>query len=272
MLPEFFTTGMAYLPQLHDAALPLDGAAARLLLDLARRHAAIVGGSFLCRDDDGEVRNAFLLAGPEGPLGRHDKDLPTMWENAFYVPGHDDGLIALPDGRAAGVALCWELIRSATGRRLRGRVDVAVGGSCWWSVPPWRPQAVTGRWEAANARNASRAPQTFARLVGAPVIHAAHCGPVSCRMPGTPIPYRGHYEGQTMIVAADGEVVGRRGPDAGPGVVVADLPLGRRVPAAPLPDRYWLTRRGPLPSLAWRWQRSLGRREYARHHPSAVRS
>lgn len=23
MLPEFFTTGMAYLPQLHDAALPL---------------------------------------------------------------------------------------------------------------------------------------------------------------------------------------------------------------------------------------------------------
>jgi len=191
-----------------------------------------------------------------------------MWENAFYAPGHDDGVIPLPDGSAAGVALCWELIRSGTARRLRGRVDVVVGGSCWSSVPAWRPHAVTRRWEAANAVNAAQAPRTFARVVGAPVVHAAHCGEVACRMPGTPIPYRGHYEGQTMIVAADGGILARRAAKQGPGLALADVQLARQAPAEPLPDRYWLPRRGPLPTLARNWQRTLGRREYEHHHPA----
>jgi hypothetical protein len=47
----------------------------------------LVGGSFLCRDGDGEVRNAYLPAGPEGLLGRH----------------------------AVGAAVCWEFMRSGTG-------------------------------------------------------------------------------------------------------------------------------------------------------------
>src|SRR5947209_19164843 len=48
-LPEFFTTGMAFDARLADAALPPDGRATRLLADLAERHDAVVGGSFLCR-------------------------------------------------------------------------------------------------------------------------------------------------------------------------------------------------------------------------------
>ena len=58
-----------------------------MLLRVGRDERVLIGGSFLCRDADGEVRNAFLLAGPDGLLGRHDKDLPTMWENALYVGG-----------------------------------------------------------------------------------------------------------------------------------------------------------------------------------------
>src|SRR5687767_6270451 len=61
VLPEFFTTGVAFVPELADAALRPDGEATALLRDLARRHGATVGGSFLCRDDDGHVRNAFLV-------------------------------------------------------------------------------------------------------------------------------------------------------------------------------------------------------------------
>src|SRR5688500_9188558 len=82
VLPEFFTTGIGFDERLAGAALPPDGAAIVLLRSLATRHGALVGGSFLCRDDDGEVRNAFLLATADGEIaGRHDKDLPTMWEN-----------------------------------------------------------------------------------------------------------------------------------------------------------------------------------------------
>ena len=142
VLPEFFTTGIAFREELAEAALAPDGAATGLLSDLATRHSAFVGGSFLCRDPDGEVRNAFVLAGPDGRiLGRHDKDLPTMWENAFYVGGRDDGVIDA-GGLTVGAAVCWEFMRAQTAARLRGRVDLVVGGSGWWSVPPWPPTAV----------------------------------------------------------------------------------------------------------------------------------
>src|SRR3954467_1922258 len=147
VLPEFFTTGIAFDPRLADAALAPDGAATDLLRDLARRHVALVGGSFLCRDGDGHVRNAFLLAGRDGAiLGRHDKDLPTMWENAFYVGGSDDGVIEA-GGVTAGAAVCWEFMRTQTARRLRERVDLVLGGSNWWSIPGWPPRAVTRRIE-----------------------------------------------------------------------------------------------------------------------------
>ena len=127
-LPEFFTTGAAFAPELAEAALAPDGAATEMLLRVARDEGVLVGGSFLCRDADGEVRNAFFLAGPDGLQGRHDKDLPTMWENALYVGGGDDGLIEAGE-LAIGAAVCWEFMRTATARRLRGRVDLVLGGA-----------------------------------------------------------------------------------------------------------------------------------------------
>ena len=155
LLPEFFTTGIAFREELAGAAVAPDGAATALLRGLAARHGAHVGGSFLCRDPDGHVRNAFFLAGPDGRLlGRHDKDLPTMWENAFYIGGDDDGIIETDD-ITVGAAVCWEFMRTQTAERLRGRVDLVVGGSGWWSIPEWPPKPVFRRLEAANARTAA---------------------------------------------------------------------------------------------------------------------
>lgn len=269
ILPEFFSTGVAFDPALDTAALPPDGAATDLLQALARRHGATVGGSFLCLDDDGQVRNAFHLVTPDGQIaGRHDKDLPTMWENCFYVGGHDDGVFEAA-GAKIGVALCWELIRSRTARRLRGRVDVVVGGSCWWSLPAWPPRGLTRRWEAANERNATQAPVVFSRLVGAPVVHAAHCGEIECALPWAPLKYRGVAEGGASITDARGEVRALRTRSEGAGFVVADVELGRIEPAEAMPDEYWLCERGPIPALAWNYQRIHGRRWYAKRHPPA---
>jgi predicted amidohydrolase len=265
VLPEFFTTGMGFVPELAGAALAPDGAATELLLGLAARHGATVGGSFLCRDPDGEVRNAFLLATPEGVAGRHDKDLPTMWENAFYVGGHDDGIIRA-GAVTAGAAVCWELMRTQTARRLRGRIDILVGGSFWWSFSRgWPPRAVMRRREAANERQAVGVAPAMARYVGAPVVHASHCGQLTCRMPGTPLTYDGHLEGGASITDAHGRVLAFRDRREGEGLAVADVEPGRVSPSRAVPDRFWLHRRDPIAALVWNHQRAHGRRWYRRH-------
>lgn len=264
-LPEFFTTGAAFVPELAGAALAPDGAATAMLERVAREEGVLIGGSFLCRDGDGEVRNAYLLAGPQGVLGRHDKDLPTMWENALYLGGEDDGVIEAGDV-TVGAAVCWEFMRSATARRLRGRVDLALGGSNWWTIPPWWPAAYTRRAEVANAATAARAAQVFGRWVGAPVVHGANTGLFACPMPEVPsFTYRGRFQGGAQIADADGRLLARREGHEGSGFVIADVAARRTTPREAVPGRFWLHRRGAIPTVAWNTQRVLGRRWYARH-------
>jgi predicted amidohydrolase len=261
-LPEFFTTGIGFWPELADAALPFDGKATELLSALARRQQVLIGGSLLIRDTDGNVRNTYLVVTQDGVAGRHDKDLPTMWENAFYVGGHDDGVIQAGD-LTVGAAVCWELMRTQTVRRLRGRIDLAMTGSGWWSIPDWWPRKIFRRMERRNAATARQAAASFAGFVGAPVLHAAHVGSLRCRMPWLPLGYAGRFEGGTMIVAADGTVLAAA--DDGEGVVVADVSVGRSAPSSAAPERFWLHPRGALPAAAWHYQRVHGRRYYRRH-------
>lgn len=263
-LPEFFTTGIAFDPALRDAALPPEGAAAELLRTLAHHYDALVGGSFLCRDNDGHVRNAYFAADATGMIGRHDKDLPTMWENAFYIGGQDDGVFRAGTLNV-GAAVCWELMRTRTARRMRAHVDLVMTGSGWWSIPPWRPRATFAAMERRNRQTARSAAATFAKYVGAPVVHAAHAGAFRCAMPWIPLEYRGHFEGSTLITDSTGSVVAERRPEEGPGIVLGDIHLGRRPPVTEIPDRFWLHSRGALPTAAWHYQRWHGRRWYRRN-------
>ena len=266
-LPEFFSTGIGFVPALADAALPPGGAATELMRGLALRHGALVGGSFICRDADGEVRNAYVLVRPDGSVaGRHDKDLPTMWENSFYVGGHDDGVIEVGSGLTAGAAVCWELMRTQTVRRLRGRVDVVMSGSGWWSLSRnWGPPALLDPLEERNEGRARRAAEAFAAYVGAPVVHAAHAGELECEMPWFPLPYSGHFEGATLICAADGTVLASRDRHEGEGVVTAEIEPGRTLPSAQPPSGFWLHSRGAAATAAWHVQRAHGRRWYRDH-------
>lgn len=270
-LPEFFPSGMGFLGSVADAVLPPDGPATELLTRLAARYGALVGGSFLCRDADGEVRNAYLLADPSGIVGRHDKDLPTMWENALYIGGDDDGVLAA-DGLRVGAAVCWELMRTQTARRLRGNVDLLMTGSGWWSMPDWPPTAVFDRLERRNTATARTAAASFGQYVGAPIVHAAHAGDVECPMPWLPLTYRGHFEGATLIAAADGTILAERRHSEGEGVVLAEITPGATEPELSVPSGFWLHPRGALPSATWHYQRWHGRRWYRRNmrHRAAV--
>ncbi len=263
VLPEFFSTGVGYIPALAEQAAPLDGAPTQMLRGLAREHAIHLGGSTLVRDTDGHVRNAFLLVDPHGAVvGRHDKDLPTMWESALYTGGSDPGRLQAGE-HSVGVALCWEMLRTQTVRRLTGQVDLVVGGSGWWSVPDW---PLIGRVEKRNVVRATAAPSVFAKAVGAPVVHAAHAGDVTCPFPATPITYRGHFEGGAQICAADGTVLAMRTREQGEGIAIADITPGR-TPARAVPDKFWLQQRGALAAAVWAYQNVHGRRAYRRSNP-----
>ena len=265
VLPEFFTTGVGFLPELGQAAVAPDGAATRMLCSVAEDEGVMIGGSFLCRDPDGEVRNAFVVVDRDGVCGRHDKDLPTAWENAFYVGGSDEGVIGAGE-LSVGVAMCWELIRSQTARRLRDRVDVVVGGSNWVTIPTWHPRALTRRAEARNAALAASAPAAFARFVGAPVVHGAIAGALECRLPDLPMmTYRGRYQGGAMVVDAQGRILARREGTEGSGWVIADVDLGIGSPSEIVPDQFWLHRRDAVSATVWHTQRIAGRRWYRSH-------
>jgi predicted amidohydrolase len=264
IFPEFFTTGVGFFPELVHRSLPPDGVATALLLNLAKRHNAVVGGSFLCKDDDGHVRNAFFLATPDGIAGRHNKDIPTMWENCFYVGGTDDGLIEVGDV-TAGVALCLEFNRTQTVKRLRGKVDIVVGGSFVWGAPEGMP--FTSYLQRSIARYSDWAPP-FAKLLGCPVVEATHCGRIRCKMPCAPLSYATTIGGGAIICDAAGNTLARRAAADGPGIVVADIEWGRGKSyegGEVEPKGFWIQDLDPISKFGWQLQGWHGRRWYRRH-------
>jgi predicted amidohydrolase len=264
-LPEFFNTGVSWNPKIAEAIQNTDGTAANFMRNFSAKHQVILGGSFLCRLSDGSVRNRYLCYANGSLVGKHDKDLPTMWENYFYEGGDptDSGMLGTCDNTRIGAAVCWEFMRTMTARRLRNRVDVIMGGSCWWSIPTNFPEFLQRLWEPSNSQNAISAIQDTARLIGAPVIHAAHCGEIECPMPGLPIKYRGYFEGNAAIVDASGQVLAHRSASQREGIVCAEISLGALETKEEIPNYFWLRSRGLLPIFAWHQQRWLGRRWYA---------
>jgi predicted amidohydrolase len=117
---------------------------------------------------------------------------------------------------------------------------MVVGGSAWWTVEdavsPDAPQRLHER-EIMKAT-----PGTFARMLGVPVIHAAHAGRFAVQdWPHVGVPYASHYLGEAQIVDGKGGILARMLRDEGEGVITADISFGRiaEEPAA-IPDRYWI--------------------------------
>jgi len=267
-LPEFFNTGVAWDTRLADAIETEDGPAASFLRDFSANHGVVIGGSFLCRTAAGSVRNRYLAFANGVLIGRHDKDLPTMWENAFYEGGNPDdtGVLGSHEDVRIGAAVCWEFMRTMTARRLRGRVDVIMGGSCWWSIPDIVPGFLRSPWESQNVFNTIGCVQDTARLIGAPVIHAAHSGNINCPFLGLPpLTYRGYYEGNAAIVNASGQVIASRRNEDGEGIVCAEISPVALPAQDDIPGRFWLRDRGILPAIAWHYHGWLGKSWYRRH-------
>jgi predicted amidohydrolase len=248
-LPEFFTGAVIPSEQAFRTALPASNVAVDMLLRLALRYGACVGGSMLVADG-GELFNRYYLAEPGQRLHVHDKDIPTMWENAFYRGGSDDGVFDTAVGRL-GAAVCWELIRYRTVERMSGRVDFVISGTHWWDLPWNWPGNDRGKmkFHVDNARMSEQAPAEFARQLGVPVVQASHSGGLKgdCYLlPGLDlrVPYETRFVGCTQIVDAAGGVLASRNTEEGPGIVTAAVEIGgsvaKRERAADKAGRYWI--------------------------------
>ena len=267
-IPEFCTSRLPFDVRAHEAVLPPDNAAVDLFKRLAAKHRCWLGGSMLIAQG-GEIYNRYHFVEPDGTTHRHDKDLPTMWENAFYGPGNDDGVFQTGLG-GVGAAVCWELIRSQIVGRMLGRVGVAVTGTHWWTMPSnWgriveRSLAPLGQFNRYLSENA---PSEFARRLGAPVLQASHCGKFRTGFllaPGLSLapPYDTEFVGCTQIVDAEGHVLAQRQTQEGPGVVVVEIELGSQTPRLPLEGRFWIPELPLLLRAYWHHQNICAKAYY----------
>ena len=265
-IPEFFTTRIVYDERLFGCSLPPENPALDMLKSKATRNGVMIGGSYL-EMRDGDVYNTYVLVEPDGTVHRHDKDLPTMVENAFYVGGCDDGLIRTGMGRI-GAAVCWEMVRTQTARRLRGEVDLLMTGSHWWSEPGWKIlKSFIKPAHEGNGRLMRATPGRLAGLIGAPLIHAGHAGILEggfLTVPGTRLTVgtRTQLMGETQIVGGAGEIIARRHYGEGAGIVCADIRLGAVAPREDMADRFWIPRLGAMPAILWHHQNACAKPVY----------
>ncbi len=263
LLPEGMTSPSAHGAVVRTVARPVAGEPFELLRRLARELDCTIGGGFVAKRG-ADARGTYVIAEPDGGAHLHDKDQPSMWENAYTTAGTDDGLFTTALG-PIGTAMGFEWNRSRTARRLRGRVRAVLGGSCWWSYPDWLPvRSWFGRDHQYNVGVAREMAPRMARAVGAPVAIAQHVGEVRSGTPLMPgVPYRTLYVGETQIVERDGTVLARLAYEDGEGYVAAEIGLADPQPLDPVPSGFWMA---PMPfslQAVWHMYNAHGRVRYA---------
>jgi predicted amidohydrolase len=263
LLPEGFTSPNMYGKAMKGVARPVDGAPYRMLRSLARELECTVGGGFQARRG-ADTYGTYLLVEPDGSAHLHDKDIPSLWENAYYRGGDDDGVSTTSFG-TIGMACGFEWDRSRTARRARGKVVAMLGGSCWWSFPDWYP---VRRWFSRdhqyNIGVAREMPGRMARAVGAPAAIAQHVGDYRSASPLMPgVPYDTLAVGESQIVERDGRVLARMTYADGEGHVAAEITLAPPEPLDPIPAGFWLVPQTFAVHAVWHLYNKAGRAEYA---------
>ncbi|HEX4248298.1 MAG TPA: carbon-nitrogen hydrolase family protein [Pseudonocardia sp.] len=257
ILPESVSSPTVHDPSLARAARPVDGAPLQLLRHLARELDVVIGGGFLAHRGH-DVHSSYALAEPDGGvhLGNHDGS--TFWGNHYSrgsATGSRTALAAL-DGAPVGVACGWEWASTDTARRLRHRVQLMVGGTCWPSYPlNWSGplRSWMRREHSRQQQQARELPGQMARLLGVPVALAAHVGPTSF---ATPLAGRVAWDtellGESQIVDHDGTVLARLSAADGEGHTSATVTLRPPAPLDPVTDLRWI----PSPSTTTRAARA----------------
>ncbi|MEA5040346.1 MAG: carbon-nitrogen hydrolase family protein [Clostridiaceae bacterium] len=259
LLPEFFPSAIGFSPQMSPVALQGEQVRERMRR-LSADSGMIIGGSYLIFNGQ-DAYNTFDLVFPNGDIFSHRKDIPTQFENCYYTGGDTEHILHTPIGEI-GIALCWEMMRYDTVKRMSGKVDLVLAGSCWWDLPTDAPAGREPLREY-NQKLAAETPATFAKLLHVPLIHANHCGQVTaCRFPSGDRQQTRQLVGAAQIINAEGNVIGRRSFREGAGIVAAELPLEKarqtRKSADIGTDRRWIPDLPDSYLEAWNKMNPLG--------------
>ena len=261
LLPEFFVSAIGFSPKMNDVAL--QGTSVRCALKtLSQELGIIIGGSFLILEN-GECYNTFDLVFPGGAIFSHKKDIPTQFENCYYTGGDTEHILHTPIGNV-GVALCWEMIRADTLKRLIGKADFILAGSCWWDLPIDAP-AEREPLRQYNQSLALETPCVFAKRLHTPVVHANHCGRVTAyRFPSNDVRQTRQLVGATQIVDCNGGVIQRKHFYEGEGIIIADIVTSTSTPDwVPVEyTDYWIPDLPQSYQTAWQQLNPLGKLYY----------
>jgi len=239
LLPEFFTSAIGFSDKMLDVAFQ-NKQVHNTLLYLAKEYHTIIGGSYIAFDGN-NAYNLFELVFPNGDSYQHKKDIPTQFENCYYANGDENNVLYTPIGNI-GVALCWEMIRTDTIKRLSGKVDIVLCGSCWWDLPNDAPKE-REPLRQYNQTLALETPVRFAKLLNVPVIHANHCGNVTAwNFPSLNKLQTRQLVGAAQIIDVQGNILARRCFNENEGVVISDISweIGNRKSAEPSTQSYWI--------------------------------
>lgn len=268
VLPEGISSPNVYAPVIRTVPRPVDGQPFQLLRRLSRELGCVITGGFLAVRG-ANVFGTYVMAEPDGWVHLHDKDIPTAWEQHFYLGGDDQGVTR---SRALGVTVGlmsgWEWARNRTAARVRAAgAELVLGGMCWpsmplnWSTPPF------GLWvrreHAIWRRQARELPGQVARIVGAPVAHASHVGPVTGRTPLLPgLDWGTEMLGESQVCDHEGTILARLTLEDGEGHVAADVELSRPRPLDAVGQRYWIPAMTVSTHVAWHSMNAHGALAY----------
>ena len=272
VVPEGFTTPNVYAKVLRGTARPVDGQPLQMLTHLARELDCVLAGGFVAVRG-GDTYGTFVLAEPDGAVHLHDKDIPTAWEQHYYVGGDDPGVVAVRDARLRrrpDVGLGVGSISHGRAGARRGRearagwhvlaVDAAqlAGAAALVGTSRARDLASPG----ARAARPGRAPD------GVPVAHASHVGPGAGRNsagPRHPLA-RPQMLGESQICDRDGTVLARLTLEDGEGHVAADVALEAPAPLDAIQDRFWIPKMTLTTHVAWHAMNTHGALSYRVRH------
>lgn len=242
VFPEFFTTGFALNKQL-IAAIKHSSYIKDQLNDWAKTYNIVIAGSYLDPDQDTkEVYNTFGLFFPTGEMYFHKKDIPTALESFCYTYGDEISAFDTPLGRI-GVVMCWEQLRWQSIKRMAGKIDFLIGGSCWWAITPEDGPQSYSLLHDYNKQLALNAPIQLAKLLGVPMLHASHFA----SFPGLSMTMQSdctrEIESPTMIIDANGQLLAQNQGQAG--CFFSNIQPGciKNTPEIPK-NKYWIP---PMP-------------------------
>jgi predicted amidohydrolase len=272
LVPEACTSPNVYDKVLERVPRPIDGQPFQLLTRLARELDCVIGGGFLAIRGR-HTYGTYVLAEPNGAVHLHDKDIPSAWEHNYYRGGDDDGVTYCDTLQATvGLLSGWEWARNNPSRRIRaGGAQLVLGGMCWPSMPTNWPGPLGHLMALEHSRwkeQQRELPGIVARLVGAPVAHAAHVGPVLSRTPLAPgLPWPTTMIGESQICDRDGTVLARLSEEDGEGHVSAEVEIAPPHPMQEINDRRWIQDMSLLTkAVAWHAMNTHGDVKYWLRH------